>query len=1157
MHTLRHHLLSALAATLTLLAVVPLHSAAPGKSQQLTSPDQVPEGLAKSDWSSIRAAYEAGRHAFQPVEGQEGAWKARNPGQQWTTQFDQRGFIALPKDGGWSWGLELQSYGFGEKQKAVGGTPAVKAEGQRLSYQWDATVQEWFVNDQRGLEHGFTISQRPEADPPLNSQPPTLNFLLTTRGSLSPKVAADAQGVSFQDASGATVLNYAGLKVWDADGKTLASRFEAAGEGRVRLRVEESTARYPITIDPVAQQAYLKASNSGAYDNFGWSVAVSGDTVVIGALGESSSATGVNGDGTNDSASYSGAAYVFTRSGATWYQQAYLKASNSGAGDLFGVSVAVSGDTAVIGAYQEDSNATGVNGDGTNNSASYSGAAYVFTRSGATWSQQAYLKASNSGAFDYFGYSVAVSGGTAVIGAYGEASNATGVNGDGTNNSANASGATYVFTRSGTTWSQQAYLKASNSGAGDLFGCSVAVSGDTAVIGALGEDSNATGVNGNQADNSASDFGAVYVFTRSGATWSQHAYLKARNSGEDYLFGRSVAVSGDTLVIGALVGGIYRNGDFEYSPGSAFVSTRSGATWSQPTHLKSSNSTAWNSFGCSVSVSGDTAVIGANEEANNLLGPEVGAAYTFTGLGPVPGDLDPLNANANSFFVASTAVQPDGKTIIAGSFTSVLGVARNNIARLNADGTLDLNFNPNVNNEVCSIAVQADGKVLLGDFFTTVGGTTRNRIARLNADGTLDAGFNPNADNDVYSIVLLADGKVLIGGDFTTVGGTTRNRIARLNASGTLDAGFNPNANNSVLSVVLQADGKILLGGSFTAVGGTGRNRIARLNADGTLDAGFNPNADNAVYSIVLQADGKILLGGIFYRVGMTSRIRIARVDASGVLDAGFNPSADNAIVSMAVQADGKILLGGFFTSVGGTTRNHIARLDASGALDLSFAPNADSNVYSVALQADGKILLGGEFNSVGGTSRSNFARLLNDPATQTLTTPGRTQVTWTRRGTSPEVSQVTFELSTNGGISYTQLGRATRLGSTPNWQLSGLSLPPSGQLRARGRTTNGYLGGGSGMVESVASFTFPPAITAISPTSGTTLGGTSVTITGTNLTGATGVTIGGAAATGVIVVNATTIKAITPARAVGTASVLVTTPGGTNAANTLYTYSR
>ena len=135
MHPIRQHLLSALAVTFTLLAAVPLHSAAPSKSQQLTSPDQVPAGLAKSDWSSIRAAYEAGRHAFQPVEGREGTWQARNPGQQWTTQFDRRGFLAQPPAGGWSWGLELQSYGFGEKQKAVGGTPAVKAEGQRLSYQ--------------------------------------------------------------------------------------------------------------------------------------------------------------------------------------------------------------------------------------------------------------------------------------------------------------------------------------------------------------------------------------------------------------------------------------------------------------------------------------------------------------------------------------------------------------------------------------------------------------------------------------------------------------------------------------------------------------------------------------------------------------------------------------------------------------------------------------------------------------------------------------------------------------------------------------------------------------------------------------------------------------------------------------------------------------
>ncbi|MDH4451909.1 MAG: FG-GAP repeat protein, partial [Verrucomicrobiota bacterium] len=500
--------LTLLSVALVLLLALPQESTAalPGKSEQLTSPDQVPQGLAKSDWSSIRAAYEAGRHAFQPTAS---GWQARNPGQQWTTQFDQRGFLAQPKAGGWTWGLELQSYGFGEKQTAVGGTPAVKAEGQRLSYQWDATVQEWFVNDQRGLEHGFTISQRPQADPTLKSSDSTLNFIIATRGSLSPQVAADAQGVSFQDNSGATVLNYAGLKVWDADGKTLASRFEAAGEGRVRLRVEEGSARYPITIDPIAQQAYLKASNNGVAtdDQFGYSVAVSGDTVVVGANNEDSSTTGVNST-PNDLAPNSGAAYVFVRIGTTWSQQAYLKAHQVTEADTFGWSVAISGDTVVVGAYNEDGSATGVDGAVTETS-SGSGAAYVFARSGTTWSQQAYLKASQVDASDQYGYSVAVSGDTVVVGAVLEDGSTTGVNGAVTE-TANNAGAAYVYVRSGTTWSQQAYLKAHQVTANDTFGIAVAISGDTVVVGSRDEDGSTTGVDGAVTETSSGS-GAAYV----------------------------------------------------------------------------------------------------------------------------------------------------------------------------------------------------------------------------------------------------------------------------------------------------------------------------------------------------------------------------------------------------------------------------------------------------------------------------------------------------------------------------------------------------------------------------------------------------------------------------------------------------------------------
>ena len=201
---------------------------------------------------------------------------------------------------------------------------------------------------------------------------------------------------------------------------------------------------------------------------------------------------------------------MFARSGGVWSQQAYLKASITDREDLFGSSVAISGDTIVVGAPLEDSNAIGVNGDQADNSAPQAGAAYVFVRNGGVWSQQAYLKASNTDPDDFFGWSVAISGETIVVGAIGEESNATGVSGNQADNSAWAAGAAYVFVRSGG-WGQQAYLKASNTDREDTF-VSVAISGDTIVVSALGEDSNATGVNGNQADNSALEAGAAYVF---------------------------------------------------------------------------------------------------------------------------------------------------------------------------------------------------------------------------------------------------------------------------------------------------------------------------------------------------------------------------------------------------------------------------------------------------------------------------------------------------------------------------------------------------------------------------------------------------------------------------------------------------------------------
>jgi cysteine-rich repeat protein len=404
------------------------------------------------------------------------------------------------------------------------------------------------------------------------------------------------------------------------------------------------------------QQAYLKASNTGARDEFGWSVALSADgsTLAVGARGEDSAATGIGGNQADDSAGNAGAVYVFTRSGTTWSQQAYVKASNTGAGDQFGTSVTLSagGATMAVGAIRESSAATGIGGNQADNAAPDAGAVYVFTRSGSAWSQQAYVKASNTGAGELFGTSVGLSadGSTLAVGAQAENSAATGIDGNQGNHLAAGSGAVYAFTRSGTTWSQQAYIKASNTGSGigsgDAFGASVVLSADgsTLAVGAVGEDSAATGIGGDQADNAASNAGAVYVFTRSGTTWSQQAYVKASNTGTGDSLGSSVALSADgsTLAVSAVgedsaatgIGGDQAD-NAASSTGAVYVFTRSSTTWNQQAYVKAPNPGANDQFGYSVALAADgtLAVVAVNEDsaATGIGGNQANNSATDSG----------------------------------------------------------------------------------------------------------------------------------------------------------------------------------------------------------------------------------------------------------------------------------------------------------------------------------------------------------------------------------------------------------------------------------------------------------------------------------------------------------------------------------------------
>ncbi|AKS41167.1 FG-GAP repeat protein [Wenzhouxiangella marina] len=435
------------------------------------------------------------------------------------------------------------------------------------------------------------------------------------------------------------------------------------------------TATHPRTVNlTFAQQAYLKASNTGQNDALGYSVAISGDTVVVGAFLERSGATGVGGDQDDDSATAAGAAYVFVRDeDQTWTQQAYLKASNAELGDQFGWSVAISGDTIAVGANAESSSARGVNGDQDDNAAPASGAVYVFVRDGTSWSQQAYLKASNTDPLDRFGHSVAISGDRLVVGAPFEDSPFT--RPDITNDLINKqwnrapdhdAGAVYVFVRNEGSWTQQVYLKPSWNSSDDRFGHSVAISGDTVVVGSPNEDSSGTGVepgNGDsfapvdspQRDDSAPQAGAVWVFLHDPDFfrwngWKPQAYVKASNTDAGDAFGSAIAISGDTLVIGAPGEDSEATGlDGEQGNNSAngagatYVFQRSEidneTVWQQQAYLKASNTGQGDQFGWSVAISGDMLVVAAEREDSGATGVDgaqdddsavdSGAAYLF------------------------------------------------------------------------------------------------------------------------------------------------------------------------------------------------------------------------------------------------------------------------------------------------------------------------------------------------------------------------------------------------------------------------------------------------------------------------------------------------------------------------------------------------
>ena len=478
---------------------------------------------------------------------------------------------------------------------------------------------------------------------------PGLLSLVPSDGALNPGFSATTAGYTLALHRGATSVAltpsilYPGHATILVDatpvdsGTTFTIEYLGLARQPVKITVTTETGEsraYEVVLRPTPP-IYIKASNTGASDAFGHSVALSADglTLAVGAIWEASAAFDGGVVQSDDSAPGAGAVYVFNRTGWMWTQQAFLKARSRDARDYFGVSVALSadGDTLAVGAYEEDSSARGVDGDQSSNATPGAGAAYVFTRSGETWAEQAYLKASNAGAHDYFGYSVALSpgGDTLAVGAYGEDSSAKGVGGDQANDDSENSGAAYVFIRTRATWTQQAYLKASDASFHGYFGDAVALSRDGSLL-AVG----------------APGAGTIHLFNSTAAGWVQEATIKSSSSGVSDGLGRTVALSQQGSTLAAVAsGGAYDD---------VYVFGRADTGWVKQQRITDAMSAALSSDGAMLAV-------GKVKE---------GIVSVFTRTDTAWSQQEPIEAygrDAGSAFGFSLAFSADGGTLSIGA----------------------------------------------------------------------------------------------------------------------------------------------------------------------------------------------------------------------------------------------------------------------------------------------------------------------------------------------------------------------------------------------------------------------------------------------------------------------------------------------------------
>ncbi len=561
-------------------------------------------------YHSLSAAMTAARYEIDERKG--GNYEASNPKQGYRTIFTREGVeVRGASRTGQDWRLEMKltGYGYGSAKKVVT-YAGLKASGDRIEYERrtgeGGTLSEWYVNRADGLEQGFTIRQAPGE----RRAGEKLNLWLKLSGDLQASQVESGEAILMNRTGKGEGLRYDRLHAFDAMGRELRARMKLTGD-EVKLEVTDEDAIYPVTIDPIfTQQQKLEAADALGDDRFGYSVAISGETVVVGRVLD---------DGSVDSDS--GSAYVFVLSGGVWTQQQKLVAADAAPGDNFGNSVAISGETVVVGASLADS-------------------AYVFVRSYGVWTEQQKLVAADSRGDGLFGYSVAISGETVLVGARRDSGARL------------LEGSAYVFVRSGGVWIQQQKLVAADAAEFDQFGNSVAINGETVVVGTSGDDGAA-----------GRDQGSAYVFVRTDGVWTQQQKLEAADAAEFDQFGNSVAISGSTVVVGAWLD----DGAAGSLQGSAYVFVRTDGVWTQQQKLEAADAALFDQFGNSVAINGETVVVGASGD-DGAAGFLQGSAYVFVRTDGVWTQQQKLEAaDAAAFDQFGNSVAISGSTIVVGA----------------------------------------------------------------------------------------------------------------------------------------------------------------------------------------------------------------------------------------------------------------------------------------------------------------------------------------------------------------------------------------------------------------------------------------------------------------------------------------------------------